>query len=609
MFACWVLLALSDLRTARRAPGSCSCSPPPSALRCSRRASASAFSGASGRPTNGCRAWWTRPTVRTGRRAGVRGPKPPGLAHAPEPLSGRQCSAGPLRPGPVRRAAGCESGRHVGQRDLPGCVPDGERRDRPGLPGAILRLRRRPALRGETQGAAPACAPRAGRRPAEHAAADLEKPSCPSLSLDRPVLLGSRDAAQWVGAQPERLPGSLLGIAHGLTFAAVSYMFLARTRKARRVASGLGILVGATGGSCCSRCSPLLPCCPSYRSRTPWRSACFISTNRKTRSRPASRPGERAPEGSSITRCSGGDRGTTSCCSDAHVSGFGSRMDFHGPCAQRAGGRACDKGPARSARLPRPLDARVPCRVRAAKGADPGERVLVVFVGAALTALFVQRASAPDNVGRFPVHHPLFAFAVNLERGGRDPAPAAGRGTRLRAPVAAAAGMLGRLAGRTGVRVLLAAGASVWRGPVCSRTRRSGRPRAPAIARSSAQRIPPRLPAGPGSGSSRPSPTSSRSPTFPDCFSSNTSQPLRGPSQPRPRRSGALARAGGRRAEAAVESEPRTGGSAWRWPGSTGAWHLPSRVPGRGEASYRRREAPGAQSTGGVVVDRLRGGG
>ena len=258
--------------------------------------------------------------------------------------------------------------------------------------------------------------------------------------------------------------GAFWGLLMGLAFAAVSYMFLARTRKARRVASGLGILVGATGGFVLFTLFASPASLPELPVENPLAKRLLrLDESQDTIETrlTAWRTGARGVIDHPVF---GWGPGNYLVLFGRHVSGFGSGMDFHDHAHSELVEELATKGLLGLLVYLALWTLVFHVVVRAVKGADPGERVLVVFVGAALTALFVQRASAPDTSAASLYTTLLFAFAVNLERGGGDPAPAAGRGTRLRAPVAAAAGMLGRLAGRTGVRVLLAAGASVLAG-------------------------------------------------------------------------------------------------------------------------------------------------
>ena len=99
--------------------------------------------------------------------------------------------------------------------------------------------------------------------------------------------------------------------------------------------------------------------------------------------------------------------------------------------------------------------------VRAVRAMDPGERVPVLFVGAALMGYFVQSLTSPDTaVGSLQLTL-LLAFVANLEAVRTDLAPAARQETRVQSPISPPPGMLGRLAERHGVRVLLAVGITI----------------------------------------------------------------------------------------------------------------------------------------------------
>ena len=104
--------------------------------------------------------------------------------------------------------------------------------------------------------------------------------------------------------------------------------------------------------------------------------------------------------------------------------------------------------------------------LRAAGGADPRERVPVLFAGAALMGYFVQSMATPDTtVGSLQLVL-LLALVAHLEATGSAlaPAPGQGEGDRARPPAPSFTGKLTRLAGSHGARVSLAAGAIILTG-------------------------------------------------------------------------------------------------------------------------------------------------
>ena len=102
--------------------------------------------------------------------------------------------------------------------------------------------------------------------------------------------------------------------------------------------------------------------------------------------------------------------------------------------------------------------------LRAAGGADPRERVPVLFAGAALMGYFVQSMATPDTtVGSLQLVL-LLALVAHLEATGSALAPAPGQGDRARPPAPSFTGKLTRLAGSHGARVSLAAGAIILTG-------------------------------------------------------------------------------------------------------------------------------------------------
>ena len=83
--------------------------------------------------------------------------------------------------------------------------------------------------------------------------------------------------------------------------------------------------------------------------------------------------------------------------------------------------------------------------LRAAGGADPRERALVLFVGAALAGYFVQSMAMPDSaVGSLQLVL-LLALVAHLETAGNGPAPARGQGEgRTPPPPASSSSFTGR---------------------------------------------------------------------------------------------------------------------------------------------------------------------
>ena len=82
---------------------------------------------------------------------------------------------------------------------------------------------------------------------------------------------------------------------------------------------------------------------------------------------------------------------------------------------------------------------------RAAGGADPRERALVLFVGAALAGYFVQSMTMPDSaVGSLQLVL-LLALAAHLETAGNRLAPAPGQGEGRTRPPASSSPFTGRL--------------------------------------------------------------------------------------------------------------------------------------------------------------------
>ena len=82
--------------------------------------------------------------------------------------------------------------------------------------------------------------------------------------------------------------------------------------------------------------------------------------------------------------------------------------------------------------------------LRAAGGADPRERALVLFVGAALAGYFVQSMATPDSaVGSLQLAL-LLALAAHLETAGNRLAPAPGQGEGRARPPASPSSFIGR---------------------------------------------------------------------------------------------------------------------------------------------------------------------
>ena len=317
---------------------------------------------------------------------------------------------------------------------------------------------------------------KAQRRPARRAQAGARQSTPPRTWRSPPALLFLWTGRCFWGAVTllggwalslTASRGPFLGLLAGLAFAAVSHLFLVRTRKARRVVSGLAILVVATGGVVLLLLLLLFATpdsLPRLQVENPLAKRLIRLDEPRDSIETRLSAWRAATRGFFDRPVLGWGPGNYTVLFGRHVSGPVSGIAVHDHAHSELIEELVTKG-SLGLLVYLALWALVfHVVVRAAKGTDPGERVLFVFVGAALMALLVQRATAPDTSVASLYTTLLFAFAVSLERGGGDPAPAAGRGTRLRAPIAAAAGMLGRLAGRTGVRVLLAAGASVLAG-------------------------------------------------------------------------------------------------------------------------------------------------
>ena len=134
--------------------------------------------------------------------------------------------------------------------------------------------------------------------------------------------------------------------------------------------------------------------------------------------------------------------------------------------------------------------------VRTGRDMHSGQRVPVLFAGAALMGHFVQSLTAPDSTIGSLQFTLLFAFVVYLGSAGKGRVPAPEQDARVRPPDASPAGRMPRhFAGRRGARVLLAVGAVVL-GGACLLTNQAAYSASRAVVRAITSMEDPAVPPG-----------------------------------------------------------------------------------------------------------------